>query len=99
MRQKYIAKKVRAIEICIVILITSHDFSWCDVIREKQQPPSLSAPRHPHGCSPAAPTHPGTGQARPLRMGNDNSSVVRQFRSQTQRPDPVPGTAKVKDFG
>ncbi|GFR81685.1 intermediate filament tail domain-containing protein 1 [Elysia marginata] len=59
--------------------------------REKQAPPSLSAPRHPHGCSPAASTHPGTGQARPLRMGNDNSSVVRQSRSQTQRPDPVPG--------
>ncbi|KAK3749853.1 hypothetical protein RRG08_066167 [Elysia crispata] len=59
--------------------------------REKQAPPSLNATRHPHGCSPAAPTHPGTGQARPLRMGNDNSSVVRQSRSQTQRPDPVPG--------
>ncbi|RUS86141.1 hypothetical protein EGW08_006089, partial [Elysia chlorotica] len=59
--------------------------------REKQAPPSLTAPRHPHGCSPASTTHPGTGQARPLRMGNDNSSVVRQSRSQTQRPDPVPG--------
>ncbi|XP_060086406.1 uncharacterized protein LOC132565720 [Ylistrum balloti] len=59
--------------------------------REKQAPPTLAPQKHPHGISPGRESHPHSGQARPLTYGNDNSTVNRQSRSQTTRPDPVPG--------
>ncbi|XP_052240589.1 uncharacterized protein LOC127851093 isoform X4 [Dreissena polymorpha] len=59
--------------------------------REKQTPPSLTAQKHPHGTSPGTETHPHTGQPRPFLYGNDNSSVNRQSRVQTTRPDPIAG--------
>ncbi|XP_060595540.1 uncharacterized protein LOC132749698 isoform X4 [Ruditapes philippinarum] len=59
--------------------------------REKQSPPSLNAQKHPHGTSPSKETHPHTGQPRPFTYGNDNSSVNRQSRVQSTRPDPIPG--------
>ncbi|KAL8614242.1 hypothetical protein ACOMHN_026459 [Nucella lapillus] len=59
--------------------------------REKQQPPSLQANKHPHGNAVNVPVHPHMGQSRPLCYGNDNSSNNRQSRSQSTRPDPVPG--------
>lgn len=61
--------------------------------REKQTPPSLSPQKHPHGTSPGRETHPHCGQPRPYAYGNDNSSVNRQSRVQSTRPDPIPGTA------
>ncbi|XP_033752068.1 uncharacterized protein LOC117335906 isoform X3 [Pecten maximus] len=59
--------------------------------REKQAPPTLVPQKHPHGISPGRESHPHSGQARPLTYGNDNSTLNRQSRSQTTRPDPVPG--------
>ncbi|XP_048727048.2 uncharacterized protein LOC125645531 isoform X5 [Ostrea edulis] len=59
--------------------------------REKQQPNILTPPKHPHGTSPGKEIHPHTSQPRPYTYGNDNSSVNRQSRSQTTRPDPVNG--------
>ncbi|XP_041367270.1 uncharacterized protein LOC121381918 isoform X3 [Gigantopelta aegis] len=59
--------------------------------REKQQRPTLNPTRHPHGTSENITTHPHTGQARPLIFGNDNSTNSRQSRSQSMRPDPIPG--------
>ncbi|XP_069132488.1 uncharacterized protein [Argopecten irradians] len=59
--------------------------------REKQAPPTLAPQKHPHGISPGRESHPHSGQARPLTYGNDNSTLNRQSRSQTTRPDPVPG--------
>jgi hypothetical protein len=59
--------------------------------RQKEAPPSLSQPKHPHGLAPGEQSHPSTGQARPLTLGNDNSSVNRQSRVQSTRPDPIPG--------
>ncbi|CAG5134934.1 unnamed protein product, partial [Candidula unifasciata] len=59
--------------------------------REKRQPPSLFNSKHPHGNNPSLITHPHTNQARPLHLGNDNSTYSRQSRTQTVRPDPLPG--------
>ncbi|CAL1537650.1 unnamed protein product [Lymnaea stagnalis] len=59
--------------------------------REKQQPPSLSASKHPHGHNPGAQVHPHIGQPRPLYFGNDNSTTSRHSRAQSCRPDPIPG--------
>ncbi|XP_064634313.1 uncharacterized protein LOC135492084 isoform X2 [Lineus longissimus] len=59
--------------------------------REKMEPPCLVANRHPHGLETGDQAHPSTGQPRPLSMGNDNSTFSRQTRSQSHRPDPVPG--------
>ncbi|XP_021368992.1 uncharacterized protein LOC110460435 isoform X3 [Mizuhopecten yessoensis] len=59
--------------------------------REKQAPPTLAPQKHPHGISPGRESHPHSGQARPLTYGNDNSTVNRQSRSQSTRPDPVAG--------
>ena len=59
--------------------------------RQKQQPPTLSPQKHPHGSNPGREVHPHTSQPRPFTYGNDNSSVNRQSRSQTTRPDPIPG--------
>ncbi|XP_072047809.1 lamin-B2.L-like [Amphiura filiformis] len=56
--------------------------------REKQDPPSLSPLRHPHGQYTGHGTHPGTGEPRVLSMGNDNSSLCRQSRSQNNKPVP-----------
>ncbi|CAH1257366.1 LMNTD1 [Branchiostoma lanceolatum] len=60
--------------------------------REKESPPSLSPDKHPHGGHPGMATHPQYGDERALIMGNDNSSALRQSRTQNGRPDPVPGT-------
>ena len=59
--------------------------------REKEQPPSLHPQKHPYGVSPPSPVHPHAGQPRPMTYGNDNSSVNRQSRVQSTRPDPIPG--------
>ncbi|XP_059144868.1 uncharacterized protein LOC131932008, partial [Physella acuta] len=59
--------------------------------REKQQPPTLSASKHPHGHQPKAYVHPHTGVERPVYFGNDNSTISRQSRAQSCRPDPIPG--------
>ncbi|KAL5007318.1 hypothetical protein ScPMuIL_016124 [Solemya velum] len=59
--------------------------------REKQAPPILTAQKHPHGISPGRDVHPTAGQARSFTYGNDNSSMNRQSRSQSTRPDPIPG--------
>lgn len=67
-------------------------FYCCSTIhREKRQPASLFVSKHPHGNNPLVNTHPNSGQARPLHFGNDNSTKSRQSRSQTIRPDPLPG--------
>ncbi|XP_066276663.1 prelamin-A/C-like isoform X2 [Branchiostoma lanceolatum] len=60
--------------------------------REKESPPSLSPDKHPYGGHPGMATHPQYGDERALIMGNDNSSALRQSRTQNGRPDPVPGT-------
>lgn len=70
-------------------IISDICFIFC--FREKQSPPSLLAQKHPHGTSPGRETHPHTGQPRPYTYGNDNSSVNRQSRVQSTRPDPVQG--------
>ena len=62
-----------------------------ELSREKQQPNVLTPQKHPHGTSPGKEIHPHTSQPRPYTYGNDNSSVNRQSRSQTTRPDPVNG--------
>ena len=59
--------------------------------REKQPSPSLHAQKHPHGATPPTPTHPHSAGTRSKTYGNDNSSVNRQTRCQSTRPDPVPG--------
>ncbi|XP_030845501.1 prelamin-A/C [Strongylocentrotus purpuratus] len=61
--------------------------------REKQEPPSLSPAKHPHGNYSGEAAHPSTRQPRVLTNGNDNSSTCRQTRSQNSKPvpDPVPG--------
>ena len=56
--------------------------------REKQDPPSLSPLRHPHGQYIGHGTHPNTGEPRAKTLGNDNSSVCRQSRSQNNKPVP-----------
>ena len=60
--------------------------------REKMDPPSLSAKKHPHGMNPGRQAHPTTNTARQKTLGNDNSSWNRQTRSQQGTvPDKVPG--------
>lgn len=56
--------------------------------REKQDPRSLSPLKNPHGQYTGHPTHPGTGEPRVATLGNDNSSLCRQSRSQNSRPVP-----------
>ncbi|XP_038053818.1 prelamin-A/C-like [Patiria miniata] len=56
--------------------------------REKEEFPSLSAAKHPSGQYPGSPTHPSTGQPRVKTLGNDNSSLCRQTRSQNSKPVP-----------
>lgn len=53
--------------------------------------PSFDPPQHPH-CRPIDdPSHPSTVIQRTLLLANDNSSLTRQSRCHTDRPDPVPG--------
>lgn len=59
--------------------------------REKESPPCLNPPKHPYGTSTPSAVHPAVGQGRSQTYGNDNSSVNRQSRVQSQRPDPIPG--------
>ena len=65
-------------------------------------------PRHPHG-NESIEVHPQFNTGRAMDLGNDNSSNQRQARSQSARPDKVPGewealteydvtTAPVKSF-
>ncbi len=63
--------------------------------RQKESAPSLVAQHHPHGVSPPSPVHPHSAQGRERTYGNDNSSVNRQSRSQSARPDPIPGKSAV----
>lgn len=58
--------------------------------REKTSPPSLSAQKHPHG-NEYVDIHPQYNEERNKELGNDNSSNQRQSRSQSGKPDPVPG--------
>ncbi|XP_071809633.1 lamin-B1-like [Asterias amurensis] len=56
--------------------------------REREDLPSLSPAKHPNGQYPGSPTHPATGQHRVKTLGNDNSSMCRQSRSQNSKPVP-----------
>lgn len=59
--------------------------------REKEAPLALFPPRSPWVQSTSSPTHPAYAPPRPLSMGNDGSSLCRQARSQSTRPDPAAG--------
>ena len=59
--------------------------------RVKEDAPGLVAQNHPHGTPPSNQVHSATGAPRPTTYGNDNSSVNRQTRAQSTRPDPLPG--------
>ena len=74
----------------VTLEVTIH-YKFICLCRQKQQPPTLSPQKHPHGSNPGREVHPHTSQPRPFTYGNDNSSVNRQSRSQTTRPDPIPG--------
>ncbi|XP_054699519.1 lamin tail domain-containing protein 1 isoform X2 [Grus americana] len=60
--------------------------------REKKTSASLFPNQSAWCQSPNSPTHPHFSLIRPLTMGNDGSSLCRQSRCQSARPDPVPGT-------
>ncbi|KAM9578493.1 lamin tail domain-containing protein 1 [Guaruba guarouba] len=60
--------------------------------REKKTFASLFPNQSAWCQSPNAPTHPHFCLGRPLTMGNDGSSLCRQSRCQSSRPDPAPGT-------
>ncbi|XP_010216148.1 PREDICTED: lamin tail domain-containing protein 1 [Tinamus guttatus] len=61
-------------------------------IKREEQPSAPLFPARSAWCqSPGAPTHPHFSLVRPLAMGNDGSSLCRQSRCQSARPDPVPG--------
>ncbi|XP_065521155.1 lamin tail domain-containing protein 1 isoform X2 [Lathamus discolor] len=60
--------------------------------REKKTFASLFPNQSAWCQSPNTPTHPHFSLGRPLTMGNDGSSLCRQSRGQSSRPDPVPGT-------
>ncbi|XP_010127841.1 PREDICTED: lamin tail domain-containing protein 1-like, partial [Chlamydotis macqueenii] len=57
---------------------------------EKKASASLFPNQSPWCQSPNSPTHPHVSLVRPLTMGNDGSSLCRQSRCQSSRPDPVP---------
>ncbi|XP_041110917.1 lamin-B2-like isoform X2 [Polyodon spathula] len=59
--------------------------------REKESPLALFPTRSPWVQSTNSPTHPAYAPPRPLSMGNDGSSLCRQARSQSTRPDPAAG--------
>ncbi|XP_033919226.1 lamin tail domain-containing protein 1 [Melopsittacus undulatus] len=58
--------------------------------REKKTFSSLYPNQSAWCQSPNTPTHPHFSLGRPLTMGNDGSSLCRQSRCQSSRPDPVP---------
>ncbi|XP_073173769.1 lamin tail domain-containing protein 1 isoform X1 [Lepidochelys kempii] len=60
--------------------------------REKKIPATLFPTQNSWCRSPASPTHPHFSLLRPLTMGNDGSSLCRQSRCQSAKPDPAPGT-------
>ncbi|XP_067415365.1 lamin tail domain-containing protein 1 [Emydura macquarii macquarii] len=60
--------------------------------REKTIPATLFPTQNSWCRSPASPTHPHFSLVRPLTMGNDGSSLCRQSRSQSAKPDPAAGT-------
>ncbi|XP_064372286.1 lamin tail domain-containing protein 1 isoform X2 [Dromaius novaehollandiae] len=60
--------------------------------REEKTSASLFPNQSAWCQSPDASTHPHFSLVRPLTMGNDGSSLCRQSRCQSARPDPVPGT-------
>ncbi|XP_044854290.1 lamin tail domain-containing protein 1 isoform X4 [Mauremys mutica] len=60
--------------------------------REKRIPATLFPTQNSWCRSPASPTHPHFSLLRPLTMGNDGSSLCRQSRCQSAKPDPAPGT-------
>ncbi|XP_067861421.1 uncharacterized protein [Heptranchias perlo] len=63
-----------------------------EVLSTKETPPVLLAPaRCPWGQSTASATHPDFTVPRTQSMGNDGSSLCRDSRSQSSRPDPTPG--------
>ena len=74
----------------VTLEVTIH-YKFICLCRQKQQPPTLSPQKHPHGSNPGREVHPHTSQPRPFTYGNDNSSVNRQSRTQTTRPVPIPG--------
>ncbi|XP_044534494.1 lamin tail domain-containing protein 1 [Gracilinanus agilis] len=57
--------------------------------REKELPPSLFPNRSPWCHSPDHPIHPNYSAQRPATIGNDGSTMGRQTRSQSARPDPI----------
>ena len=69
------------------LIYNAHDI-FCFIFREKKEPPSLSPLKHPHGQYTGHGTHPSTGDPRAKTLGNDNSSLCRQSRSQNNRPVP-----------
>ncbi|XP_043825290.1 lamin tail domain-containing protein 1 [Dromiciops gliroides] len=74
--------------------------------REKEIPPSLFPNCSPWGLSQSCPIHPNYSLFRPLTMNNDGSTLCRQSRTQSARPDPIPapysltaGTRRNKNTG
>ncbi|KAG2460118.1 LMTD1 protein, partial [Polypterus senegalus] len=59
--------------------------------REKEAPLVLFPTRSPWAQSSSSPTHPAYTLPRTLAKGNDGSSLCRQARSQSARPDPAVG--------
>ncbi|XP_074854457.1 lamin tail domain-containing protein 1 [Carettochelys insculpta] len=60
--------------------------------REKKVPATLFPTQNSWCRSPGSSTHPHFSLPRPLTMGNDGSSLCRQSRCQSVKPDPPPGT-------
>ncbi|XP_059582589.1 lamin tail domain-containing protein 1 isoform X3 [Alligator mississippiensis] len=60
--------------------------------REKKAPATLVPTQNSWCQSPNSSTHPHFSLVRPLTMGNDGSSLCRQSRCQSAKPDPAPGT-------
>ncbi|KAM9293384.1 LOW QUALITY PROTEIN: lamin tail domain-containing protein 1 [Morus bassanus] len=67
---------------------TITDTEW----KEKKTSASLFPTQSAWCQSPNSSTHPHFSLVRPLPMGNDGSSLCRQFQCQSSWPDPVPGT-------
>ncbi|XP_072509565.1 lamin tail domain-containing protein 1 isoform X3 [Notamacropus eugenii] len=58
--------------------------------REKEIPPTLFPNRSPWGLSDSCPVHPNYSPFRPLTVSNDGSTLCRQSRLQSTRPEPIP---------
>lgn len=65
--------------------------NWISLYREKKTFACLFPNQSAWCQSPDSPTHPHFSLVRPLTLGNDGSSLCRQSRCQSSRPDPVPG--------